>query len=388
VKPITDIERKMDDRSDIVRPVVAVVDLDAIRGNVAYLKGLTHPGCDFMAVVKANAYGHGDIEVSRAALEAGADCLGVALLEEAERLRLAGLDCEVCLLFEPPPAAARRVIDGDIKCSLYTEELARALSAAAVGEGKTATVHIKVDTGMRRVGIHPESVSEFVTLLDGLPGLDVEGIYTHFALATDPGDSFTVEQMDLFEDSAERAQEVLGRSLRRHAANSAAVMAFPRSHYDMVRVGIAMLGLTPDRRLSGVERLRPALSLCGKVSFVKQVGAGEGISYGIEYAPQRATYIATLPIGYADGMSRILNGEANVLIGGRRRPVVGVICMDTCMVDLGDDPVEPGAPFTVIGRDGAEVITAEEIADKLGTINYEVGCMISQRVPRVYIGND
>jgi alanine racemase len=378
----------MNNTGDNIRPLAAHVDLGNIRYNVSYLNGLTHPGCDFMAVVKANAYGHGDIEVSRAALQAGADCLGVALLEEAQRLRRAGFDCPVHLLFEPPPSAAQTVLESEVICSLYTEELARALSAAAVGRGTCAKVHIKLDTGMRRVGIHPDSASEFAALLKELPGLDVEGIYTHFALATDPGNSFTVEQMDRFEDSAETVQEVLGRSLKRHAANSAAVMAFPRSHYDMVRVGIAMLGLIPDGRISGVERLRPALSLYGEVSFVKQVGAGEGISYGIEYAPAAPAYIATLPIGYADGMSRILNDRADVLIGGRRRPVVGIICMDVCMVDLGDDPVEPGTRFTVIGRDGDEEITAEEIADKLGTINYEVGCMISQRVPRVYTGSD
>jgi alanine racemase len=388
VKPIQDPNGMRNDNTNIVRPVVARVDLDAVRSNVAFLKGLTHPGCDFMAVVKANAYGHGDIEVSRAALDAGADCLGVAMLEEARRLRQAGFKCPIHLLFEPPGSAARQVTDVDVICSLYTEEFARALSAASVSLGTTAKVHIKVDTGMRRVGVYPEHASEFAALLGGLPGLEVEGIYTHFALATDPASSFTDKQMDQFELAAEGVQEVMGRSLKRHAANSAAVMVFPRSHYDMVRVGIAMLGLTPDRRISGIENLKPALSLYGEISFVKQVAAGEGISYGIEYAPQRATYIATLPIGYADGMSRILNEKADVLIGGRRRPVVGVICMDTCMVDLGDEPVEPGTKFTVIGRDGTERITAEEIADKLGTINYEVGCMISQRVPRVYTGND
>jgi alanine racemase len=377
----------IDDFSGLARPVVAHIDLEAIQGNVAYLKGLTHPGCEFMAVVKANGYGHGDIEVSRSALTAGADCLGVALLEEAERLRGAGFDCPIYLLFEPVPAAAPRVLDGEVTCSLYTEDLARALSAAAVERGTTAKVHMKVDTGMRRVGVDTEAAPRFAALLMGLPGLEVEGIYTHFAMAGDPQDPFTVKQMERFEDSAEAVQEVLGRSLKRHAANSAAVMAFPRSHYDMVRVGIAMMGLTPGRLISGVERLRPALSLMGEIAYVKRVGAGEGISYGIEYTTQRDTYVATLPIGYADGMSRILDGKADVLIEGRRRPVVGVICMDTCMVDLGDQPVEAGTRFTVIGSDGTERIPAEEIADKLGTINYEVCCMISQRVPRVYTGN-
>jgi alanine racemase len=376
---------KNDERYPIVRPVAATVDLSAVRHNVAYLKGLTHPGCGFMAVVKANAYGHGDLEVSRAALEAGADFLGVAILEEAERLRDAGFDCPLYLLFEPPAGAAARVVSSGLTCSLYTESLARALSAAAVAAGGTTKFHIKVDTGMRRVGIHPDSVGDFTTLLAGLPGLEVEGIYTHFALAGEPEDPFTGRQMDIFEGAAERARELLGRPLVRHAANSAGVMAFPRSHYDLVRVGIAMLGLPPSRSFAGDRNLRPALSLAGEVAMVKRVAPGEGISYGLTYAPSLPAFIATLPLGYADGMSRILNGKADVLIKGRRRPVVGVICMDTCMVDLGDEPVEPGTPFTVIGRDGTEVITADEVAEKLGTINYEVGCMLSSRVPRVYI---
>jgi alanine racemase len=373
---------------DIVRPVVARVDLSAIRQNVTYLKGLTPGGCRFMAVVKANAYGHGDLEVSRAALAAGAECLGVALLEEAERLREAAFDCPIYLLFEPPCSAAPRVIAGDITCSLYTEALATALSQAALEAGRTAKVHIKVDTGMRRVGIYPRDASDFAGRLKELQGLHVEGIYTHFALATEPGDPFTDRQMDIFEKAAAEAEGVLGRKLIRHAANSAAVMAFPRSHYDMVRVGISMLGLPPSRHFADVEQLRPALSISGEVAFVKKVAAGEGISYGLEYAPVRDTHVGTLPLGYADGMSRILTGKADVLIGGRRRPVVGVICMDLCMVDLADEPVVAGTPFTVIGREGEEEITAEEVARKLGTINYEVCCAISPRVPRVYIDGD
>jgi len=369
----------------IVRPVVAQVDLTAIRDNVAFLKGLAPDGCFFMAVVKANAYGHGDIEVSRAALSAGADCLGVAILEEAEKLRSAGFDCPIQLLFEPPPSAASRVLAADVTCTVYTPEMARALDAAAQEESKQARVHLKVDTGMRRVGIRPEDSREFADLLKSLEGLRVEGVYTHFAVATEPQDPFTESQMDLFESAASVVEGVMGKTLIRHAANSAGVMAFPRSHYDMVRVGIAMYGLPPSPRFAGVRNLRPALSLTGEVGFVKRVDAGEGISYGLEYAPSQPTFVATLPLGYGDGMSRILTGRSDVLVGGQRRPVIGVICMDTCMIDLGPEPVPRGTPFTVIGRDGAEEITADDVAGRLGTINYEVCCMIGPRVPRVYI---
>lgn len=369
---------------EVIRPLEAVVSLANVRHNIAFLRSLLPAGCRFMAVVKANAYGHGDIEVSRAALRAGSDCLGVALVEEALRLRGAGIDCPVYLLFEPPPYGLDAVMESNVICSVYTPELARALSEEAVARGTKAWVHIKVDTGMRRVGIYPESVAEFAALLRDLPGIEVEGIYTHFALASEPDNPFTDRQMDLFEKASEEAQAVLGHPVIRHAANSAGVMAFPRSHYDMVRPGIAMYGLPPSGAVPNIDRLKPALSLEGKVVFVKRVAAGNGISYGLEYAPVQDTYIATLPLGYADGMSRLLSGKAEVLIGGRRRPVVGVICMDLCMVDIGPQQGYAGAPAVIIGRDGEEEITVDEVARRLGTINYEVTCMISSRVPRVF----
>jgi len=338
-----------------------------------------------MAVVKANAYGHGDAPVSRAALSAGADCLGVALVEEAAALRSNGFSCPIYLLFEPPADAAGSALDNAVICSVYTPELAKALSREAVQRGRVAPVHIKVDTGMRRVGVHPESVEEFAGLLAGLTGISVEGIYTHFAVATEPDNPFTEKQIDLFEKAAAGAEKVLGRSLIKHAANSAGVLAFPSSHFDMVRVGIAMYGLPPSESLRGIAGIKPALSLEGRVAFVKKIEAGEGISYGLTYAPSEVAYIATLPIGYADGFSRILSGRAEVVIGGTRRPVVGTICMDLSMVELGPEPVLPGTRFVIIGSEGGEEITVDEVAERLGTINYEVVCMISSRVPRVYV---
>lgn len=337
-----------------------------------------------MAIVKANAYGHGDVEVSRAAIDSGAEMLGVALVEEAVRLRRAGIDCPIDLLFEPPPYGVDAVVANSITCTVYTPEFARALSEEAVMRGVKARVHVKVDTGMRRVGIHPRSVSEFAGMLHDLPGLEAEGISTHFAVASDPDNPFTDTQIDLFESAAREAETVLGRPLLKHAANSAGVMAFPRSHFDMVRVGIAMYGLAPSDSVPGIENLEPAFSLRGKVVFVKRVGAGEGISYGLAYAPVEDTYIATLPAGYADGVSRLLTRNLEVLIGGRRRPVVGTICMDLCMADLGPHSVPAGTPVVFIGGDGRDEITVDEIASRLGTINYEVVCMVSSRVPRVF----
>jgi len=370
---------------EMIRPLAATVNLADIRHNVRFLKSRTPKGCLFMAVVKANAYGHGDAQVAEAALEAGADCLGVAIVEEAARLRGSGFDCPVYLLFEPPPAGASRAVELDVTCSVYTDEFASALSKAARAQGKTARVHVKVDSGMHRVGINHSDAAGFAKTVDALPSVEVTGIYTHFAVATEPDDPFTMRQLDAFGDAASQTENALGRKLVKHAANSGALLAFPESHYDMVRVGIAMLGLMPSDAFLGETELKPALTLAGEVAFVKKVAAGEGISYGLTFAPSADTYIATLPIGYADGFSRILSGKAEALIGGRRRPVVGTICMDVCMADLGGEPVDPGTKFVLIGADGSDRISAEEVAHKLGTINYEVTCMISSRVPRVFI---
>ncbi len=378
----------MGGEKETIRPVVATVNLDNIRHNVEFLKGLLPPGCLFMAVVKANGYGHGETEVSRAALDGGANRLGVALVEEGIRLRRAGFDCPIHLLFEPPPSAAAAVLESGLVSTVYTDKMARALSGEAATRGVESRVHIKVDTGMHRVGIYPDEVAEFAGLLGRLPGIEVEGIYTHFAVAERVGHPFTEGQMDRFEEAAAVAEEVLGKPLVKHAANSAAVLSSSRSSYDMVRVGIAMLGMLPSGEFAGDARLRPALSLTGEVALVKRVPAGEGISYGLRYAPERDTCIAVLPLGYADGFSRLLSDNAEVLIGGKRRPVVGAVCMDLIMVDLGGEPVEPGTPFTVIGAEGGEEITADEIAGRLGTINYEVTCMIGPRVPRVHVNEE
>jgi alanine racemase len=371
--------------AEMIRPLSATVNLADIRHNVRFLKGLTPRGCLFMAVVKANAYGHGDVQVAAAALEAGADCLGVALVEEAARLRHVGFDCPVYLLFEPPPAGAARAVELGVTCSVYTSGFARALSLAARNEGRSARVHVKVDSGMHRVGVNPDEAAGFAAMVDELPGVEVTGIYTHFAVASDPDDPFTMSQLEAFDKAVREVEAGLGRTLVKHAANSDAVLAFPESHYDMVRVGIAMLGLLPSDAFAGATELRPALTLAGEVAFVKRVRAGEGISYGLTFAPEVDSYIATLPIGYADGFSRLLSGKADALIQGERKPVVGIVCMDVCMVDLGAEPVEPGTPFVLIGASGSDRISAEEVAEKMGTINYEVTCMISSRVPRVFI---
>ncbi len=371
--------------NDTSRPVRAIVNLSNLRSNISFLKSLIPDGCKFMAVVKANAYGHGDIQISRVALEAGADCLGVAILAEARRLRKAGFECPIHLLFEPAPDYATEAVALYLTCSLSAFEFARLLSDAASALKKKAKVHIKIDTGMHRVGIDPEDLDSFILCLSRLGGIDIEGIYTHFACADNPESGFTKKQMDVFERAFERAQEILGKELVKHAANSAAILAHKRSHYDMVRAGIAIYGLSPSGLIHPQGNLKPVMSIEGEVVFSKLVRRGEGVSYGLEYIAPSDTNIAVIPIGYGDGFSRILSGKAHVLIGGKRRKVVGNICMDLSMVETGNECFKKGTMFVAVGKQGEEEITIDELASILGTINYEVLCMLDRRIPRVYM---
>ncbi len=364
-------------------PLYALIDLDRIRHNVTYLRSLLPESCVLMAVVKANAYGHGDVAVSRAAIDAGAGVLGVALPSEAARLRDMGSREKIHLLFEPPVAAATQVVDLDVEVTVYSLPFARALSEASLAAGRKTAVTIEVDTGMRRVGVFPGEALDFARQAGGLEGLEVTGVSTHFPNATSKGDAFTEKEIEEFKRLGNDLMELLGRDLTLHAANSAGVLAFPGSAFDMVRVGIAMYGLAPSVELAD-ENLLPALSLRGRVALVRRVGPGEGISYGHTFALEKESSIATIPAGYADGFSRMLSGKGEVLLGGKRRRVAGTVCMDLSMVDVGDDPVEAGDEFVIIGEQGGEVVTADEIAGRLGTINYEIVCMIGARVPRVY----
>ncbi len=364
------------------RPTEAEIDLDAIRHNVRTLKP---PGSELMAVVKANGYGHGDAAVARAAVDAGATWLGVALVEEGVRLRDAGVPGPVMVLTEFPPGSERDALAANLTPVVYTDDGLRGLSVAAGALGRPVGAHVKLDTGMHRVGLHPDRAEEFVgTLLES--GLGFDGLWTHFAKADDPEDPFVAQQFEWLLEVVGKL-EAAGMTPRyRHIANSAAVMALPRAHLDMVRLGVAMYGLSPGPKLAGLADLRPALSWRTAVSMAKRVGAGEAVSYGLRYRLDRESTIATIPVGYADGYGRGLTGKAEVLIRGRRYRVAGTVCMDQVMVDCGDDPVQGGDEVVLIGRQGDGAITADEVAGWLGTINYEVVCGLSDRVPREYRG--
>jgi alanine racemase len=362
------------------RPTVAEVDLSAIAHNVRAMKP---DGTELMAVVKADGYGHGAAPVARAALGAGATWLGVALVEEGMRLREDGVDAPILVLSEFPPGSEKDALAAGLTPSVYSEAGLAGVAGAAEDVGRAVGVHVKVDTGMHRVGLYPPlaAVDLVRKLVDS--GLSFEGLWTHFARAEEEEKTTRAQLRELLAVAA--ALEAEGFAPRyRHAANSAAVVQLPESHLDLVRVGVALYGLDPGQGVGERAGLRPALRLRSAVSMVKRLPAGEGLSYGHVYRLQRDATIATVPIGYADGYPRGLSSRGEVLIRGRRRPVAGTVTMDHILVDCGNDQVESGDEVVLLGSQGDEAISAEEIAGLLGTITYEVVCSIGPRVPREY----
>jgi alanine racemase len=311
--------------------------------------------------------------------------LGVALVEEGEKLRQAGLEAPVHLLFEPPPEAAERVVELGLVPTVYSMEYARALSGAASRKQVKVPVHIKLDTGMRRVGMDPERALSEAPEISRLPGLEVEGIYTHLAMASEPGHPFTAGQWEVFRRTLEELERRGLKVPLRHVDASGAALSLPQARLEMIRLGIAMYGLLPGGAYCGELDLRPALSLKTRISHLFRARAGEGVSYGLTHTFSRDSWVAVLPVGYADGLSRSLSNRWEVLISGKRYPQVGTICMDLCMVDLGDDYHAPGEEVTVIGGYGEEEVGVERMADLLQTINYEIVCGLGKRVPRLYL---
>ncbi|MGH9021528.1 MAG: alanine racemase, partial [Acidimicrobiia bacterium] len=374
------------DRQAWTRAAWVEVDLAAVRGNARLLAAAVDPA-RLLAVVKADAYGHGALPVARAALEGGATHLGVALAEEGVELRRGGIEAPILVLAEPPPAAAGAVVAGQLTPVVYTPAGVAALAAAVRrGGAEPLPVHLKVDTGMHRVGCSPGDVVRLAVLVANQPELRLEGLLTHLAVADAPSDPYTARQLSLLHEAAEALREAgLGRPLL-HAANSAATLSLPGSHLDLVRCGIALYGLAPAPCLEGRLPLRPVLSLRARIVYVKKLAAGERLSYGRRYELRSDARVATVPLGYADGVPRRL-GEVGgeVLVGGRRRRIAGTVTMDQLLVDLGDDPVGAGEEVVLLGRQGEETMGAAEWAERLDTIPYEILCGISARVPRHYV---
>ena len=376
----------MTDAVPDVRPTWGEVDLGAVRANTRRLAALADPAA-LLAVVKADGYGHGAVPVARAALDAGASWLGVALVEEGTALRAAGLDARVLVLSEPPAAAAGHVVDARLTPVVYTEPGIEALAKVVADRAADdpLPVHLKVDTGMHRVGCSPDDAPNLVAAVQARPELRLEGICTHFAVADEPERPETRAQLEEFGRLVAGLEGAGTRPPIVHAANSAGLLQFPDARFDLVRVGIALYGVAPGPGTA--VALDPALSLRARVTYVKALPAGARVSYGLRYALERPGRVATVPVGYADGVPRNLGlrgGE--VLLHGRRYPIAGAVTMDQLMVDVGDDDVEPGDEVVLLGAQGGDAIRAEEWADRLGIIAYEVVTGIGPRVPRRYAG--
>lgn len=364
----------------------AEVDLSAIRHNVKALRALTPAGTAFMAVVKADAYGHGAVQVARAALAAGATHIGIATVPEGIELREAGISAPVHVLSEPPETTAGALLEHRLVPAVYTREFATALGRAALAKGTVAPFHLKIDTGMNRIGVRAEDAARFAASLAEVPGVRLEGTFTHFATADVPGDWDVARQLERFTYALEamRTEGVDPRLV--HAANSPATILYPETHFGMVRCGIAIYGLQPSAHTRGRVDLRPAMSVKARATLVKRVPMGEGVSYGLTWQAAASATVATLPLGYADGVHRILSNSMDALVDGVRAKQAGRVCMDQLMVEVPRSvEARRGDEFVLVGAQGAERISMEELAEKAGTINYELACSFGMRLERIYL---
>ena len=340
-----------------------------------------------LASLKADAYGHGALKVARTVLHNGASMLGVATVSEATPLREAGIGAPILVFGYVPLWQMREAVRLGLTITLYSRDAAQALSRAAQALKRRVAVHIKVDSGMARLGIRTEEVDKVMQLvreIRGLPGLELEGIFTHFAMADAEDTTHTEMQLARFRRVLQALDEQQLRPPLVHAANSAATIRFPEAHFDMVRPGIALYGLDPSTEVRLPAGFRPAMSFKTQVAQVKDIPAGECVSYGCTYVTERRTRVAVLPVGYADGFRRGPTNWGSVLIHGQEARLLGRVCMDQCMVDVTDIPqTRMGDEVVLIGRQGSATLTAEQVAQRLGTINYEVVSEILARVPRV-----
>jgi len=376
----------MTQASGPVRWAWADVDLDAVTHNVRVLRAIVAPAAVW-AVVKADGYGHGAFEVGSAALRAGAGGLCVALASEGVSLRRSGISAPILVLSEQPPECADAIVEHHLTPTVSSAGGIGALAdASATGAAGPLDVHLKVDTGMHRVGAAATDVASLSLMIHDAPALRLAGLFTHLAVADDPANPETVEQIRRFDEVlATIGPGDLGNGVV-HVANSAGALAHPAARRSLVRVGIALYGIAPGSDIDiDSHRLRPAFALMARVSFVRRLRAGDRLSYGLRHTMAADANVATIPIGYADGVRRNLSGlGASVLIGGTHREIIGTITMDQLMVDCGDDDVAIGDEVVLIGRQGDHVIRAEDWATRLGTIGYEIVCGIGPRVPRRY----
>lgn len=369
------------------RPTWVSVDLAAVRWNARQVRRLVGNQVKILAVVKANAYGHGAVACSRALARAGVNALGVATVEEGLELRTAGLRLPIVIFGLAQPGEMRVVARLRLQPAVVSRAQVRALSQAARRAGRTVSVQLKVDTGMGRIGIHPDEARAFLLWLKKQPRVTLGGIFTHFSHADGRDKKRLKQQRRSLEQVAAEARALGWSDFLVHAANSAAVMESPDTHADMVRPGLMLYGIYPARRLESVTRLKPALRWVTRVIQVKRVPAGTGLSYGHTFVTKKPSRIATLPVGYADGLSRALSNRGQVLIRGQVCPIVGRVCMDMCLVDVSAIPgVKTGDEAVLIGAQRGRRLTADDMANRIQTIPYETLCAIGARVPREFLG--
>ena len=377
-------------------PIYAEIDLAAFRHNISEIRRITSPDAEIMAVIKADAYGHGVVDIAKEALASGIKFFAVARMNEAAVLRNAGIDSPILLFDDSRSYGADKYIDLDIRASVNSMEDAGFFSDSAAGCGKKLKIHIKIDTGMGRLGFLADGLtsgsgssllSEQIKKISQLPDIEIEGIYSHFANADTKDKTHAKQQLTMFKKLTDELNTLSGRKPILHMANSAAIMEIPGSHFDMVRPGIILYGLYPSDEVDrSIIDLKPVMSLKSHIVHLKTVGPGFRVSYGSTFITDRNTLIATVPAGYADGISRLLSSNGHMLVRGKRAPIIGRVCMDLTMIDVtGIEGVSIHDEVVIIGRQGGEEISADELAARTGTINYEIVTSLAPRVPKKMI---
>ncbi len=381
---------------NVLKRAWAQINLDAVDNNITQIRSVLAPGCKLCATVKADCYGHGYKYMTQEMVSSGVDWFAVSNLAEALQLRRCGIEKPILILGYTPPENARELVYNDISQTVFSFDYAKALSDAVAPDGVKVNAHVKMDTGMSRLGfVYHDSVDDYPVFDEieracRLPGIAPEGIFTHFSSADCAnGEVYTRIQYDLFLSAVDRLRQRGVEFPLRHCSNSAAILRFHEMDLDMVRAGVILYGLYPSAEVPKDLRLLPVMELKTVVSLVKTLPAGTPVSYSRAYVTNRETTVATVPIGYADGYPRRLSGRMDMLVNGQRAPIVGNICMDQCMLDVtGIEGVREGTEVTVFGADNGAFIGVDEIAAQAGLINYEVICGLSRRVPRIYLRNN
>lgn len=373
----------------LIRPVWAEIDLDIIENNMKKVKEIAKDK-EVIGVIKADAYGHGAIDIAPVLLQNGASKLAVAVITEAIELRKNNINAPIIILGYTPAEFAEDLLDNDIEQTIYDLEYAEKLSCIANKMGKKVKVHIAIDTGMGRLGFLPnEKAIEDILKIYSLDGIEVVGTFTHFSTADEKDKEYTKKQFSILQDFYDRLSKVGIEMPMKHAANSAAIIDLPETHLDAVRAGIVLYGYYPSNEVKKDElEIKPALTLKTTIVHVKTLESDSYVSYGRTYKTEKQTIVATLPIGYADGYSRALSGKGKVIINGKFASIIGRVCMDQCMIDVSEvGEVKVGDEVILLGELDGLKFNADDIAEIVGTINYEIICMLKMRVPRVYIRN-